>query len=74
MPKNSVLVKNQCYPITIRAVNNLGNGVGEIDGMVVFVRGGVTGDRLTVRIIKCNRDYCVGRIEEIIAPSPHRIE
>lgn len=67
------LQKNQCYPLTVRAVNNLGNGVGEIDGMVVFVRGGVTGDLLNVRIIKANRDYCVARIEEIVTPSPHRI-
>ena len=74
MAKNAVLEKNQCYPMTVRSVNNLGNGVGEINGMVTFVRGGVSGDRLTVRIIKCNRDYCVGRIEEILEPSPHRVE
>ena len=72
MAKNTVLEKNKCYPMTVRAVNNLGNGVGEIDGMVVFVRGGVTGDALTVRIIKTNRSFCVGRIEAIIKPSPHR--
>ena len=70
---NSVLQKNACYPMTVRAVNNLGNGVGEIDGMVTFVRGGVTGDSLIVRVIKCNRDYCVARIEEIVSPSPHRV-
>ncbi|MBQ8275730.1 MAG: hypothetical protein IJZ02_03800 [Clostridia bacterium] len=71
MKKNeSVLQKNTCHPMTVRAINNLGNGVGEIDGMVTFVRGGVTGDELTVRLIKCNRDYCVAKIEEIITPSP----
>ncbi len=60
--------------MTVRAVNNLGNGVGEIDGMVVFVRGGVTGDALTVRIIKTNRSYCIGRIESIDRPSPLRVD
>ena len=73
MKKNeSVLQKNTCHPLTVRAINNLGNGVGEINGIVTFVRGGVTGDELTVRLIKCNRDYCVARIEEVITPSPYR--
>ncbi len=72
MSKNTLLQKNECYPMTVRSVNNLGNGVGEIMGMVTFVRGAVTGDELIVRIIKCNRDYCVARIEEILTPSPHR--
>lgn len=74
MSKNAILQKNAVYPLTVRAVNSLGNGVGEVDGMVVFVRGGVTGDVLEVRIIKTNRDYCVGRIERVVSPSPHRVD
>lgn len=73
MAKNTVLEKNKCYPMAVRAVNNLGNGVGEIDGMVTFVRGAVTGDEIVTRIIKTNRSFCIGRVEEIVTPSPLRV-
>ncbi|MBQ3127037.1 MAG: 23S rRNA (uracil(1939)-C(5))-methyltransferase RlmD [Clostridia bacterium] len=72
MANNPILVKNQCYPMTVRAVNNLGNGVGEIEGMVTFVRGAVTGDEIITRIIKTNRSFCIGRVEQLITPSSLR--
>lgn len=64
--------KNGIYDIEITDVNNLGNGVGRIEGKAVFVRGGADGDTLRVRIIKDASDYAVARIEKILIPSPHR--
>ncbi|MBQ8508502.1 MAG: 23S rRNA (uracil(1939)-C(5))-methyltransferase RlmD [Clostridia bacterium] len=68
MPK-----KNELRRVTITDINNLGCGVGRIDGCVTFVDGGCTGDELEVKIIKTASAYCVGRIERIITPSPYRI-
>ena len=65
--------KNEIYEIEITDINNLGNGVGRIEGRAVFVPGGVDGDRLKVKIIKVSSDYCVARIEEVLTPSRHRI-
>jgi 23S rRNA (uracil1939-C5)-methyltransferase len=51
-----------------------GEGVGRADGYVVFVPGGVPGDRLRVRLEQARSRYGRGRIESIEEPSPHRVE
>ncbi len=65
--------KNDIASVNITDINNLGYGVGRIDGVVTFVAGACTGDELTVRIIKATTDYNVGKIEKICKPSPYRI-
>ncbi len=51
-----------------------GNGVARHEGYVVFVQGGVPGDRLRARITKSKRDYGEARAVELIEPAPDRIE
>ena len=64
--------KNDIVTIEITDINNLGHGVGRHEGVVVFVAGGVSGDTARVKIIKANKSWCVGKLEEIIVSSPHR--
>ena len=66
--------KNKLYKVKIDSINNLGYGVCRINGMVCFVKGGVTGDTLDIKIIKVTKSYCIGRIENIIEISEHRTE
>lgn len=42
------------------------------DGKVVFVRGGVPGDSVRVRIIAEKKGHAIAEIEEILQPSDHR--
>ena len=72
-PKNSAK-KNDIAEITITDINNLGCGVGRLDGVVTFVAGACTGDELVIRIIKVASDYNVGKIEKIKKASPYRTE
>ncbi len=51
-----------------------GEGVGRVGGYVVFVPGGVPGDRLRVRLEQARSRFGRGRIEAIEEPSPHRVE
>ena len=51
-----------------------GEGVGRVDGYVIFVRGGLPGDRLNVRIVEARARYGRGVIEAVDTPSPDRIE
>jgi 23S rRNA (uracil1939-C5)-methyltransferase len=51
-----------------------GDGVGRADGYVVFVRGGVPGDRLRVRLTEARSRFGRGVIEAVESPSPDRIE
>lgn len=67
--------KNDIIELEITDLNNLGCGVGKTaDGVVVFVKGAVTGDRIRAKIIKTASSFLVGRIEEIITSSPHRAD
>ncbi len=51
-----------------------GEGVGRADGYVVFVRGGVPGDRLRIRLVEARARFGRGTIEAIEAGSPDRVE
>lgn len=55
-------------------VNNRGDGIARLDGMAVFVKGGVTGDLCDIKIIKTAKNYAVGMIHELLTPSVHRCE
>ena len=50
-----------------------GNGVARADGYVVFVAGGVPGDRVRAVITKRKRDYAEARAVEVLQASPDRI-
>jgi 23S rRNA (uracil1939-C5)-methyltransferase len=51
-----------------------GEGVGRADGYVVFVPGGLPGDRLRVRLVQVRTRFGRGSIEEVLEPSPQRVE
>ena len=66
--------KDDVVEVEITDLNNLGNGVGRIDGRVVFVRGAVTGDVVKAKIIKVNKSFLVARLEELVSSSSFREE
>ncbi len=71
------LSRGDVIELEIVDINNLGNGVGRYpdgDGIVVFVRGAVSGERVQVSIIKKNSGFCVGKLEKIIRTSPLRAD
>ena len=51
-----------------------GEAVGRVDGYVVFVRGGLPGDRLRVTVTETRGRYGRGTIEAVLTPSPDRVE
>ena len=69
-----MFAKNQTVTLEITEINNLGCGVGKLDGMVFFVKGAVSGDTVEAKIIKVNKNFCVGRLERVTVPSPHRAD
>ena len=64
--------KNESARVEITSMNDLGYGVGRIGEKVVFVKNGVTGDLLNVRIIKDGGSYFVALAEEILHASSLR--
>ena len=51
-----------------------GKGVARLGGYVVFVAGGLPGDRVLARVEKSKRAYAEARAIEVITPSPDRLE
>lgn len=68
------LSKNDKIELEIDALTSQGSGVGRYNGLAVFVRGTVPGDRIVAHIIKRSRNYAIGIIDEILSPSSQRIE
>jgi 23S rRNA (uracil1939-C5)-methyltransferase len=51
-----------------------GNGVARYDGFVVFVRGGLPGDRVRARVTKVKRGFAEAAAEAVLEPSTERVE
>ncbi len=66
--------KNKHYTIEITGVSSDGNGVGTVDGFTVFVPMSVTGDVAEVVVVKVLSRYAIGRVLNLITPSPMRTE
>src|ERR1700758_1507480 len=60
--------------LTIDALAFGGAGVARRDGYVVFVAGGIPGDRVRAEVQKAKRAYAEARAIEIVEPGPDRIE
>src|SRR3954462_13185302 len=59
--------------LTVDTLAYGGNGVARRDGYVVFVAGGLPGDKVRARITKSKRSYAEARAVEVLEPSPDRV-
>ncbi|MBE6661936.1 MAG: 23S rRNA (uracil(1939)-C(5))-methyltransferase RlmD [Ruminococcaceae bacterium] len=66
--------KNEILTLDITEVNNLGCGVGKKDGVVAFVKGAVSGDRVEAKVIKVAKSFVVCRLEKLLVASPYRAD
>ena len=66
--------KGKIYTVRITDISSDGNGVGSIDGQVIFVPFTAIGDLVETEAIKVKSSYAVGRLIKIIEPSLDRIE
>lgn len=69
-----MLSKNDIITLEIVDLTAEAMGVGRHEGMAVFVPMSAVGDKLSVRIVKVQKNLCYGIIEEILTPSPMRID
>jgi len=66
--------RGEILSLTIDDLAYGGEGVGRADGYVVFVPGGLPGDRLQVRLVQARSRFGRGAIEAVIEPSHQRVE
>ena len=66
--------KNDCYTVKIEDIGLEGEGIGKVDGFPLFVKDAIVGDVAKVKIVKAKKTYAYARVEEILEPSPYRVE
>jgi 23S rRNA (uracil1939-C5)-methyltransferase len=65
--------RGEVLELTVDSLAFGGAGVARRDGYVVFVAGGVPGDRVRAEVHKAKRAYAEARAVEILEPSPDRV-
>jgi 23S rRNA (uracil1939-C5)-methyltransferase len=68
MPKTSFLT------LDLTAPANLGQALGRYQGQVIFVPGGLPGERVRVRLVEEHKRWARGELVELHTPSPDRVE
>ena len=64
--------KNQIFDLTIDNYSSEGDGIARLDGMAVFVKGALRGERCRVKLLKVGKTAAWGRVEQVVTPSPAR--
>ena len=68
------LRKGDLIELRIDRVAYGGQGVARSNGLVLFVKGAIPGDRVKALVFKKKRDYAEARLTELLEPSPDRVE
>ncbi|HEU5263896.1 MAG TPA: 23S rRNA (uracil(1939)-C(5))-methyltransferase RlmD [Gaiellaceae bacterium] len=66
--------KGEELELSIESLAYGGNGVARHGGFVVFVRGGLPGDRVRARVTKVKRGFAEGFASQLLDPGPDRVE
>lgn len=66
--------KNDVVEVLIEDMSDTGEGIGHADGLTLFVKDAVIGDRVLAGITKIKKNYCFARTVEILKPSGFRTE
>lgn len=66
--------KNTDIKLEIEDISSEGTGVGRHNGVAVFVAGAAKGDTVLCRIIKAKKNYCIGKLLQVLKPSADRCQ
>ena len=70
---DSMLHLQTIYEAEITGYTSDGRGVAHIEGCAVFIPNAICGEYCTVRILHLGKHSAIGKIEQILRKSPHRI-
>jgi 23S rRNA (uracil1939-C5)-methyltransferase len=66
--------RDQEVELTIDSLAFGGNGVGRLDGFVVFARGGLPGDTVRARVTKVQRRHAEALVTDVLVSGPQRVD
>ena len=68
------LLEHNIYSAVIEGYSSDGTGIARIEGMVVFVKGGIRGEQVEVYIEHIGHNAAWGHIERLTEAAPARVE
>lgn len=68
------LVKNSVHTMVIEGYSSEGDGVGHLNGMAVFVKGALKGEKTVISLTKVGKSCAWARLMKVEEPSKARIE
>ena len=66
--------KDDLIELTIEDLGVDGEGIGKVNGMAIFVKDAVPGDRVQAKVMKMKKSYGYARLMQVLDPSPERTE
>ena len=66
--------ENRIFELEITSYGSEGQGVGRLDGLAVFVKGALGGERVHAQITKTAPRFSEARLVEVLEKSPNRAE
>ena len=66
--------KGDLITIDISSMGMSGEGVGRVDGFVVFVDGALQGERVKAQVIQVKKSFCNAKVIKVLVPSNDRVE
>jgi 23S rRNA (uracil-5-)-methyltransferase RumA len=66
--------KGDIIDLTVDRMAFGGQGIARLDGLVIFVKGGIPGDKVKAFIFTKKKAYAEAKIQELLAPSADRIQ
>lgn len=73
-PSQKKFSQNKTFKIDITGLTHEGQGVGKIEGFVVFVDGVLPGENVDIKIVKQTKSYAVGKLVNINNSSADRVK
>jgi 23S rRNA (uracil1939-C5)-methyltransferase len=73
IPLHAILNMMRKVQVHIESVAFKGYGVARLNGKVVFIPYTVTGDKAWIEMIEEKKNYSMGRLIQIVEPSPWRV-
>ncbi|MCL2672444.1 MAG: 23S rRNA (uracil(1939)-C(5))-methyltransferase RlmD [Clostridiales bacterium] len=73
MKHENTLQKNTEITLAITALGSEGQGIGRLNGLAIFVPYTLPGETVRALVIKARPNYAIGKLAEVLEPSPHRV-
>jgi 23S rRNA (uracil1939-C5)-methyltransferase len=74
MSKKRKPLPSEPVEAVIESLTHEGRGIARVDGKTVFVDGALAGERIRFRYTRMRRSFDEGRVTEVLAASPDRVE